>query len=72
MGTFSSRRLRAFIPWEGTKLAMEQKEFEEKLKVKGPEADDEDEEEDEEDGMEEEDKHKREEGVEEHSELLDG
>ena len=71
-GTFSSRRLRTFIPREGTKLAMEQKEFEEKLKAKGPEADDEDKEEDEEDGTEEEDEHEGEEGVEGHSELSEG
>jgi hypothetical protein len=30
-GTFSSRRLREFIPREGTKLAAEQRELEEKL-----------------------------------------
>ena len=46
-GTFSSRRLRAFIPWEGTKLAVEQKEFEERLKAEGSSEEEEDEEEEE-------------------------
>ena len=51
-GTFSSRRLRAFIPREGTKLAVEQKEFEERLKAEGSleEQEDEEEEEENEDG----------------------
>jgi hypothetical protein len=66
-GTFSARRLRAFIPREGTKLAIEQRELERKLAEETDadeleethdaedEVEDEDEEEDG-DGLEEEDK----------------
>jgi hypothetical protein len=54
-GTFSSRRLCAFIPREGTKLATEQKEFEERLKAEGSEEEDDEEgDEDEDEGMAEE------------------
>jgi hypothetical protein len=68
-GTFSSRRLCAFIPREGTKLAMEQQEFEENLRTKEPPIDGEDEEGDgldeEEDEMEEDaEEQEEEEGVE--------
>jgi hypothetical protein len=37
-GTFSSRRLREFVPREGTRLASEQREFEERLKKEGVDA----------------------------------
>jgi len=51
-GTFSSRRLRAFIPQEGTQLARAQQELEERLakeqaEAKGEDGADEDDEEDE-------------------------
>jgi len=78
-GTFSSRRLRTFVPREGTKLAVEQEEFEERLKAEGPLSEEEDEEgnkegEEEEGIIEDKDGMEEDEDVEERedSELLDG
>ena len=63
-GTFSSRRLCAFIPREGTKLATEQKEFKDRQKAEGFSSEGEEEE------MKEESENE-EEGVREDSEPLD-